>query len=75
MADINSFIHDCSRGFSIIFDGENGDITITHLIWVLQWSLQLHISQKRHMRLVISELLNSCRFTHLVIKGTFNCKA
>jgi hypothetical protein len=35
ITNINSLTHDCSRGFGIIFDGENGDITITHLIWVL----------------------------------------
>jgi hypothetical protein len=40
--------------------------TTTHLGFC-DWALWLRLNQ-RHMQLVIHELLNSCRFTHLVIK-------
>jgi hypothetical protein len=36
--------------------------------WVLQLAFTIHISQKGHMQLVTSELLNPCHFTHLMVE-------
>jgi hypothetical protein len=43
-------------------------IVCTTYFGFCDWPLQLHTSQKGHMQLLISELLNPCRFTHLVTK-------
>jgi hypothetical protein len=36
--------------------------------WVLQLGFVTSPSQERHMQLVTHELLNPCRFTHLITK-------
>jgi hypothetical protein len=41
--------------------------TTTHFGFC-KWPLQLHTSEKKHMRLMINELLNPCRFAHLVAR-------
>lgn len=51
--------------FTKFFHGEKIIITC---FGFCNWPLQLHISQKGHMRLMTNEWLNPCRSTHLVAK-------